>query len=102
VRLIHERRPDSLANGALIGLGVGASVGWALACIGDPADAECVALGSLFFGGIGAGIGVGIDALIPAKKRTVYQVATSSSAARLTIAPVITPRRKCVALRVVF
>ena len=102
VRLIQERRPDSLANGALIGLGVGALVGFALACVGEPGDADCVVPGSLVFAGIGAGIGVGIDALIPAKKRTVYQGATSSSAARLTIAPVITPRRKGVALRAVF
>lgn len=65
----QSARNDSLKNGALIGLIVGAaSLGTvvAIACIGLGNDGLCVgeilsftALG----GGIGAGIGVGVDAL---------------------------------------
>ena len=105
VRLISERRRDSLANGALIGLAVG-GVGTGLACLAStegPDQGWCL-LAALVYGGIGAGIGVGIDALIPGKKLVAYRAPGSagSSQARLSIAPVVTPRAKGVAVSFAF
>jgi len=102
VRLIQERRRDSLKNGTLIGLGVGAGFG-AIACAGfaeGSQDAGWCALAIGAYGGIGAGIGIGIDALIPGKKLVAYRAPGSAgdAAARLSLAPVITPRTKGVAL----
>ena len=72
VRLISARRDDRSANGALIGLAVGRR--WCRHRV--PGDCEddrseqgwCLAGAAPVYGGIGAGIGVGIDALIPGKK----------------------------------
>jgi hypothetical protein len=82
-RITQIARPtDSLANGALIGLAAGAAFGVLGATVGtDDCDdyfAPCFegpryVIGSaLIFGGIGAGIGVGIDALIR-RNRVVYR-----------------------------
>lgn len=69
VRTIRHRSNDSLSNGALWGLGTGASVGM-VTCgrchVGPGLVAAAVS------GGIGAGIGVGIDALIRTEM-TVFQ-----------------------------
>lgn len=75
---IRQRRGDSLDNGALIGLATPAGV--AMIAVGISAarshsgDAEAgwVALGTLLYGGIGAGIGVGVDALI-ARQRVIFE-----------------------------
>lgn len=66
-------RGDSLRNGTLIGLGAGAAYGvaFARAFSDHPRPGEAVT-GALIFGGIGAGIGVGIDALIRGH-RVVYR-----------------------------
>jgi len=108
VRLISERRNDSLANGALIGLAVG-GVGTGLACLAsaESSDAGWCAVAAAAYGGIGAAIGVGIDALIPGKKLVAYRApgtpgSTGSAQARLSIAPVITPRTKGVAVAFAF
>jgi hypothetical protein len=52
--------------------------------------------------GIGAGAGVGIDALIPGKKVVVYRAASGAAAAQISVAPILTPKRQGVAVRVVF
>lgn len=66
---------DSLKNGALIGLGVGAATGLVLGAVGcgyaellsESEDTSSCAggalLGAVVFGAAGAGIGAGIDAL---------------------------------------
>jgi hypothetical protein len=104
VGLIRKREPDSLKNGALIGLGAGAGIAIA-ACAeisrNEDNDAAWCAVAFGFYGGIGAGIGVGIDALIPGKKLVAYR-APGSSQARLSIAPVVTPRAKGVAVSFAF
>jgi hypothetical protein len=70
VSTITQRRQDSLTNGALIGLGVGAAsaaVGgavWAANTVADDTNAGDVAVVLAFYGGIGAAIGVGVDAMI--------------------------------------
>jgi hypothetical protein len=108
VRLITERQGDSLANGALIGLAVG-GVGTGLACLASADDLDdgwCL-LAAFVYGGIGTGIGVGIDALIPGKKLVAYRApgtpgSSESRQARLSIAPVVTPRAKGVAVSFAF
>lgn len=81
-RITQIARPsDSLANGALIGLAAGVAFGVAAATVGtDDCDEYFVCfegpryiIGSaLIFGGIGAGIGVGIDAMIR-RNRIIYR-----------------------------
>ena len=105
VRLIVERRGDSLGNGALIGLGVG-GLGIGLACLAtvEGSDMEWCAMGALVYGAVGAGIGVGIDAMIPGKKLVTYRApgAAGTAHARLSVAPLVTPRAKGVALSIAF
>ena len=108
VSMIRLRQGDSLGNGALIGLAVG-GLGVGLACLAgtEGQDEGWCLVGALAYGGIGAAIGVGIDALIPGKKLVAYRApgpAGSSEArhARLSIAPVITPRAKGVAVSFAF
>jgi hypothetical protein len=66
-------RGDSLANGAIIGLGAGAAYGGAFAYgFSDHPRASDVAQGALVFGAIGTALGVGVDALIRGH-RVVYR-----------------------------
>jgi hypothetical protein len=101
VSLIHERRPDSFKNGALIGLviGGGLTLGLCMAA-SESEDYGWCALGAGIYGGAGAAIGVGIDALVPGKKLVAYRApgTPGSSQARLSIAPVFAPRAKGVAV----
>jgi hypothetical protein len=107
VSLIREARPDSLWNGTLIGLGVGGGLAsaWCLAAAAADspsvsAGVEC-AEGFIVFGGLGTLLGLVIDAAAPGKGLVVYRAPGASGApghARLSIAPVITPRTKGVAL----
>jgi hypothetical protein len=108
VRLISERRNDSLANGALIGLGVGGGLGL-VGCLAsaEGSDAGWCAVAAAAYGGIGAAIGVGIDALIPGKKLLTYRApgtpgSSESRQARLSIVPVVTPRAKGLAVSFAF
>jgi hypothetical protein len=108
VRLISERRRDSLANGALIGLAAGGGLTLAF-CLPNTngADKGYCYLGALFYAGVGAAIGVGIDALIPGRKLVAYRApgtsgSSESRQARLSIAPFVTPRAKGVAVSFAF
>lgn len=105
VRLVQERRDDSLRNGALIGFAIG-SVGFGLACVAtiDDKDRGWCALVALGDGALGAVVGVVVDALIPGKKLVVYRAPGPSGAshARLSIAPLVTPRAKGLALSFAF
>jgi len=102
VRRVRTRDRDSLKNGALIGLGIGGGMGAAW-CIGAVADdsgnvdarVEC-GEGFTVFPGLGALIGLAIDAAIPGKLRVIYQASPSQEAprARLIIAPSIASRVK--------
>jgi hypothetical protein len=107
VSIIRESDDDSLKNGALIGLGVGAGIGVA-ACVSfaaiEDGDAAWCAISLGLYSAMGAGVGVGIDALIPARKRVAYRApgAPGTAPARLSFAPVITPRTKGVAVSFAF
>jgi len=107
VRQVTLRRGDSLANGATIGMAIGALAGLGAgiaACAAYPGDdplrgdACLMAIGLLWMPGMGAGalVGVGIDALIPGTQLVVYRApgARDGASARLSVAPVITPRAK--------
>lgn len=71
ISTIRQRRSDSLANGAKWGFAVGAGIGLlgglALAS-GDGSSAAIIPVVSLLYGGIGAGIGVGVDAMMSAEQ----------------------------------
>jgi hypothetical protein len=102
VRVIQERRPDSVKNGALIGMGAGGAVAVVsmLTLDFEGCTFGCVAAVLGYFGGIGAGVGALVDAMIPGQKQAVYRAAgaAGASSARFSLAPVITPRHKGVAV----
>jgi len=102
-----DRPHDNLANGALIGFASGAAFALAaiiseeydckpgyLFCAEPTAGAYLV--GPLVFGGLGAAVGVGIDALIR-KDPTLFQ---RTGGARVTLAPAVGPRLRAVMLSV--
>jgi hypothetical protein len=98
-RIVRIDRPnDSLANGALIGFGVGAALG--LTAIAAEAHRDCDPLawfgcsepgaggyiaGTLLLGGLGTAAGVGIDALIH-RDREIYR---RGAGAHATVAPAL-------------
>ena len=106
VRLVRARDPDSIKNGTLIGLVIGASVGTAW-CIGAVADdsgdvdagVEC-AEGFTTFPALGALIGLAVDALIPGHMRVVYRRSPPNGRATLALVPAISARTQ--GLRIVF
>jgi hypothetical protein len=104
VTTIRLRGIDTLRSGALIGLGVGAASGLALCAAAEASGPSDYAWCGAIFGAIGAGIGVGIDALTPGRKILAYRApgAAGAPSARLSIAPVVTPRARGVAVSVVF
>jgi hypothetical protein len=87
-RHVTVRQSDSLVNGALIGAGVALASGlfmcramepWDVCLSGDQAGSY------ITFGAIGAGIGIGIDALIR-KKITIHE---TPGGAQLSAAPLV-------------
>lgn len=103
VRMIRERQPDSLKNGALIGLGVGLALG-AAGCAAWVSEGEggwCLSF-LIAYGGLGTAIGVGVDALIPGRKREVYRAPGSAPSARLSVAPLLGRTRQGVAVSFAF
>jgi hypothetical protein len=103
VRSIQDRRPDSLKNGLLWGgvIGLAALAGAAVAvCSGGDCewDAARVVVGVPIYTAAGMGIGAAIDAAVPGKKRTVYLAGAASSGPRLSLAPIVTPRARGVAV----
>lgn len=81
----QARESDSLLNGALIGAAAGVASGLFLCRLSEPWR-NCVDdVGPMIrIGAIGAGIGIGIDALI---RRTIYQ--SPDGAARLHAEPLM-------------
>ena len=100
---IGQRKDDSLSNGARNGLIAGAAIGL-LGGIEITREAGgsagvFIPVGMAIYGGIGAGIGVGIDALIKAE-RTVYDARARRTS--LSIAPILWRERKGVAVTLGF
>jgi drug/metabolite transporter (DMT)-like permease len=71
-RPAHAQGRDSLWNGAVIGAAVGAGAGIAFTHAVRDSDLTFsqYARGALIFGAMGAGIGLGIDALLDRSPRT--------------------------------
>jgi hypothetical protein len=91
-RIVRIDRPhDSLANGALIGFGVGAALGLAAMAAEDGCEAclepgaDSYVAGMLLVGGLGTAVGVGIDALIH-RDREIYRRGAGGHA---TVAPAL-------------
>jgi hypothetical protein len=79
VRRVRARDHDSMKNGMLIGLGIGAGFGtaWCIGAIADDsgdvdARVEC-AEGYTVFPALGTLIGLAVDAIIPGKLRVIYE-----------------------------
>lgn len=90
---IRARRADSLANGAKWGLVTGGGLGL-LAGIGYFVEYDdnfaAIPVFGLLYGGLGAAIGVGIDALISGD-HVIF--ASGGSNAKVTLRPILTPGR---------
>ena len=108
VTAITWQRPHSLKKGALTGLVIGAAVAVVVIALpaGDCTDCEDVAGAKALLAaisiGAGAGIGCAVGAATPGKEVLVYRAPSSPSAGRISIAPILTPRRQGVAIRVSF
>jgi hypothetical protein len=110
VRRVRARDRDSLKNGTLIGLGAGGALAtaWCAGAVADDsgdvdARVEC-AEGFTVFPGLGALIGLAIDAVIPGKLRVVYQASLprTGSRASLVAVPWFSSRVRGVAVSLVF
>jgi hypothetical protein len=110
IRRVRARERDSLKNGALIGLGIGGGMGtaWCIGAIADDsgdidARVEC-AEGFTVFPGLGALIGLAVDAMIPGRMRVVYQASLPQEASRasLVVVPWFSSRVKGMAVSFAF
>jgi len=95
VGTIEKRGSDSLKNGALIGLSIGAGLSGA-AIAATTGDAGVAALGAIIYGGIGAGVGVGFDALVEGPH--VIYAAASSGRRTFHVSPILSRSRRGVLL----
>jgi hypothetical protein len=102
----NHRRGDSVASGAGIGavagagLGLGLTKAWgcgALLTGYEPCPAKHYALAAAMMGGIGAGVGVAIDALVQGRTEIYPRRATHRSSA-VTVVPAIGPHHASVFL----
>jgi hypothetical protein len=105
LQAITRREPDSLRNGALIGLGAGAVFFLTAFAASDGCEFESncgalVAIGTAIYAGIGAGIGVGVDALVPGRERVIYR--RPGGRATLGLSPRLTPQKQAVVFSVSF
>ena len=102
ITTIRQDRQDSLGNGAKWGLGIGAGLGLAAGVAiasGDGNASALIPILALVYGGLGAGVGAGLDALILSNQIIYYK---PSNSARLTVSPLVTRERKGVLLSVRF
>ena len=99
VSRIFQRKQDSLMNGALWGVGGGAGAFGVLAAIfcsdGDCEFDATVAGAIAMYAGLGAAVGVGIDALIT-RRHAIYE--RPSNSAVLSVAPILANGRRGMAL----
>ena len=99
VRTIRQWRPDSLRQGALIGLAAGAITAAALYFPLDDFTGLGKAMTLGMFAAAGTGIGVGVDALIPTRQ-VIFR--SPAAARRLTVAPLLARNRQGVAVSIGF
>lgn len=103
VATIRQRLPDPVWQGALIGFGVGAGLGVLAGSFSEDCShgrSGCIG-GVLLMSGLGAGVGVGIDALIKGRK-TIYSSRAPGGEPHLVILPVLTRNTRGAALGVRF
>jgi hypothetical protein len=107
VSTVRQRRDDSFANGAKIGFGIGAGIGLlggvAMASVYDEiGPAQIIAI-SFMYGALGAGMGVGMDALIT-REQVIYAARTPTTAApaAVKIRPLFTRARRGVVVSIGF
>jgi hypothetical protein len=97
VTRIRQRLPDSRMNGALIGFLVGAAASTAGAkALESPSGscaAGCVAANVLYGGGLGALVGLGIDALIQGRE-DIYVKGAGRSSPGIVVRPSVTSQGK--------
>ena len=93
VHTIRQWRHDSLRNGMLLGLFIGAVVG------GRADNPSAPGLIPGLYAAAGMGIGAGIDALIPSRQ-VIYQ--STGASRRVTVAPVFADRGRGVAVSLGF
>jgi len=103
VAAIRQRRSDSVGNGAKWGLAVGAGLG-SLAGImivseyGDGALAV-IPVFALLYGGLGAGVGAGVDAM-HSSDQVIY--ARRAAPSKVSLRPILTRGRKGVLASLTF
>jgi hypothetical protein len=108
IRALDLQNRDSLKNGALIGFGIGmgvATVG-VIAVAANSHSGEDIAImavgGTLIYGGIGAALGLLVDALVEERLPIYRAVATKPAATKLSLSPLITRDKKGIALTLRF
>jgi hypothetical protein len=95
---VTVRKPDSLLNGALIGAGAGVATVVFVCTRMEPWEICRKDFGPMAqFGAIGAGIGMGVDALI---RKKIYQ--SASGATEVHAAPILGRRAKGLRMSVSF
>ena len=108
VRLIQKDDGKSFRRPVTWGMIIGGVVGGGLAAhIAGPTTAArrlvpCPGWRGTIGVGIGAGGGAGLGAALPAKWKEVYRAPGASGSARVSVAPMITPRAKGVVLSLSF
>jgi len=104
ITAIARRRHDSLLTGALIGAGAGVFAGWLQGKGAEAWDFEMPNEAAYYalFAGMGAGVGIAVDAAIPGKKVTIYPAVSASARARMHVLPICSPGRKGVVVRLQF
>jgi hypothetical protein len=98
-RAVSAQGRDPLLNGAVIGAAVGAASGVAFAHVVRDSDLSVgqYAYGALVFGALGAGVGVGVDALL--SRALPVNGPSSGAQGRVSIAPTISRQVRGVLLR---
>jgi hypothetical protein len=100
VRTIRMSRPDPLGNGAKTGFAVGAGLGlFGGLAMSEEFGAAAITWMTLVYGGIGSGIGVGIDALFSSTDVIFSRPAGKTT---LRITPVLGPRAQGARLSIAF
>jgi len=90
VKRVRARHSDSFINGALIGAGAAIATGLGMCTLTEPWENCRDDVGPMLgIGALGAGIGIGIDALIRGRT-TLYEAPRGST--RLEVTPLVTRR----------
>jgi hypothetical protein len=105
VARIRRRVPDSRKNGTLIGFLVGAAGSTtgaiAMASPSGSCAGACVAVNVLYGGGVGAVVGLGIDALVQGRQ-DIYAKARNQASGAVSVRPFFVPAAKGLNLSFVF